>query len=116
MTDQYLPQPYPLWCAEVSFDDRTVMASRVISWWLPDEDMGYPSADAVPVLARTRGGMLHGPVTSMTTADFGPASGNDTDLIFADTHGLAVEKGCDHLRFELERRGTVTPRPERTPQ
>lgn len=58
----HLPQPYPLWCAELS-PDGEISVGLVVGWLQVATDTG--SYDLNPVIARSESG---GPITSITGA------------------------------------------------
>lgn len=55
----YLPQPYPLWCAERADDGQSISVGRVIAWTAPRPQDADDAADQavylVPVVAAQDG-------------------------------------------------------------
>ncbi len=95
MTDQYLPQPYPLWCAEVDAAQedpgKAVTVGRVVGWWVVEQrpDAEYCGYDLVPVVAQGE------PIKRISSPHWG---GDEADLYLADTAQEARQLGQDRFR------------------
>jgi hypothetical protein len=85
---KYLPQGYPLWCAELS-DGSDVYVGLVVGWLQPDVGT-YSSYDLVPIITR-RGAGPHRGVDAITTVLADDAAGDYVELFFATSEQGAVD-------------------------
>lgn len=104
MTTEFLPQPYPLWCAEVSVAEALCQTSRVVGWWVVDND-NIIGAELLPVLARTRDGRLDAETMSITSSGYG-TRGVDDQLFFGESFGESFDEAHDagyaYLQHKLQ--------------
>jgi hypothetical protein len=88
-SNQYLPQTYPLWCAEVdpAAEDaqRAVTVSRVVGWRVAADTDPHGEIELVPVVARGK------PITSI-----GPVLVGDEAFFLHEDRGDALRAGQAH--------------------
>lgn len=59
----YVPQPYPLWCAELHPSGVLIAAGNVVAW------EPHPDGGLLPVVVRQTYGGMTGPVTATPVGD-----------------------------------------------
>ena len=94
---RYVSQTYPLWCAEVDLDAKTINTSRVIAWWVNTSD-SQADGELVPVLARTDGGDPQRQVKQVTCAEFGQIDSPNVRLFLAESFDTAHDDAWQWFR------------------